>query len=129
MASEFSILIEDDANDDNRNSNQPTTYRVAPQEIKKESKTKRYSMRKILFTACRPEIVVFLLFVLIIVISVFAVNQKSLYWHLDHKINQLGKDLESTKPFIVNERIDYGHGQIACSEIFESDSDDIYRSK
>ena len=120
MASEFSILIEDDANDDNRNSNQPTTYRVAPQEIKKESKTKR--MQKILFTACRTEIVVSLLFVLIIVISVFAVC-------LDHKINQLGKDLESTKPFIVNERIDYGHGQIACSEIIESDSDDIYRSK
>ena len=68
MASEFSILIEDDANDDNRNSNQPTTYRVAPQEIKKESKTKR--MQKILFAACRIEIVVSLLFVLIIDVNI-----------------------------------------------------------
>ena len=140
MASEFNILIEDDdiIPDDDRNSN--PTFRVASQhqyETKKGPKAKHY-VRNILF-AYRLEIVVFLLFVLLIVISAFTINQMSLYRKLDHKIGQMEKDLESTKPFIVDGRIDAetnflqnmnkSDGQIACSEIFQSDNGDIFTSK
>ena len=143
MASEFNILIEDDdiIPDDDKNSNPTPTFRVSSQqyETKKGSKEKHYNMRKILL-AYRLEIVVFLLFVLLIVISAFTINQMSLYRKLDHKIGQMEKDLESTKPFIVDGRIvdaetnflqnmNKADGQIACSEIFQSDNGDIFTSK
>ena len=134
MASEFNILVEDVdiIPDEDRNSNPTFRY-----ETKKGSK--KHYIRKILL-AYRLEIVVFLLFVLLIVISAFTINQMSLYRKLDHKIGQMEKDLESTKPFIVDGRIDAAEtnflqnmnksdGQIACSEIFQSDNGDIFTSK